>query len=161
MQENILHRALHRSLHWVLHRLPQRVLHQFDIIIRTMSSCMIDEDYLFPAAFAYSCFDLLRFLYRTYKQIGNALGIEILTVNKLKWTYVHCFQTYHGINDHRYFSGNSLQRFFWWGDEVAGQYFPWRLRFCIETRIVLLALQVLPWNDKMRLSILVNVIWPW
>ena len=49
-----------------------------------LKSCLIDEDYLFPGAFAYSCFDFLSFLYRTYKQIGNALGIEILIVNKLK-----------------------------------------------------------------------------
>jgi len=54
------------------------------LLLNQYYSCFIDEDYLFPAAFAYSCFDLLRFLYRTYKQIGNALGIEILTVNKLK-----------------------------------------------------------------------------
>jgi len=54
------------------------------LLLNQYYSCIIDEDYLFPAAFAYSCFDLLRFLYRTYKQIGNALGIEILTVKKLK-----------------------------------------------------------------------------
>ena len=69
-----------RVLHWVLHC----VLHRSTLQSEPFESCLIDEDFLFPAAFAYSCFDLLRFLYRTYKQIGNALGIEILTVNKLK-----------------------------------------------------------------------------